>query len=664
MSFGELVLDDRTFQSLVDEARRRISEKCPEWSEHNVSDPGITLIETFAWMTEQLIYRLNRVPEKLHLALLDLLQIELAPPSAAEVDLLFRLAGPIEDPLTIPARETEVNVPGLADETHVFRVVKDFTIPCAKPSTLKLKRANTWTTLTVKNGVAHPTGDDEDAFSFPPRIGDAIYLGFRDSLAQLLMRVEVKGHQARGRGIEPQSPPLLWEASAGGEWLAVEVHEDTTAGFNQLGGTITLQIPPRTAVGIVDNVHRHWLRCRLTELTPAGKPSPRFTHPPRIESISAGPVGALLRAEQAMVIDGETLGDSDASPGQRFKVRRTPAMELREGETLEVCDPEDGRWKRWDLVDSFDESDMDDTHFRFHPAVGEVELGPSIHTRKQGWKQRGAIPTKGSRLRMTRYRYGGGAGGAVEANALSQLRNPIPGIGSVTNPLPATGGVDGEPLDRARDRAALELRTRYRAVTAEDYAFLACEDTVDVARACCLPPGPGEAVPVYILPAVVGPERFMTFEQLTAGEELLESVRTFLDLKRMVGTSVHVMPVPLRAVTVVTDVAIRRSAHALEVKQDIKHALECFINPLIGGGARDGCEGWGFGRPLNEGELYSLVQDVDGVDRVRTVRMYETDLRTPGAPSRTPAGAQITIKPCEVLCSATHRVRVGGSDED
>ena len=52
-------LDDRRFQDLVDEAKRMVQQRCPEWTDHNVSDPGVTLIETFAWMTDQLVYRLE-----------------------------------------------------------------------------------------------------------------------------------------------------------------------------------------------------------------------------------------------------------------------------------------------------------------------------------------------------------------------------------------------------------------------------------------------------------------------------------------------------------------------------------------------------------------------------------------------------------------------------
>jgi len=95
----EITLDDRHFQDIVNEARARIALSCPEWTEHNVSDPGITLIELFAWMTDMLVYRLNRVPDKLHLALLELLGIRLDPPTAASTDLRFRLGAPATEPV-------------------------------------------------------------------------------------------------------------------------------------------------------------------------------------------------------------------------------------------------------------------------------------------------------------------------------------------------------------------------------------------------------------------------------------------------------------------------------------------------------------------------------------------------------------------------------------
>jgi hypothetical protein len=66
-------LDDRSFADLVEEARRLIPTYAPEWTNHNPSDPGITLIEMFAYLTEMMLYRLNRVTEANQVKFLKLL---------------------------------------------------------------------------------------------------------------------------------------------------------------------------------------------------------------------------------------------------------------------------------------------------------------------------------------------------------------------------------------------------------------------------------------------------------------------------------------------------------------------------------------------------------------------------------------------------------------
>jgi len=90
-------LDDRSFQDLLDELRTRIPLYCPEWTDHNVSDPGITLLELFAWLVDILLYRLNQVPFKHHVRLLELLGIQLEPPRAAIAPLTFYLSAPQPD---------------------------------------------------------------------------------------------------------------------------------------------------------------------------------------------------------------------------------------------------------------------------------------------------------------------------------------------------------------------------------------------------------------------------------------------------------------------------------------------------------------------------------------------------------------------------------------
>ena len=57
-------LDDRTYDQLAAEARSLLPQYCPAWTDHNPSDPGITLLELFAFLMEAVIYQLNRIPER------------------------------------------------------------------------------------------------------------------------------------------------------------------------------------------------------------------------------------------------------------------------------------------------------------------------------------------------------------------------------------------------------------------------------------------------------------------------------------------------------------------------------------------------------------------------------------------------------------------------
>src|ERR1700712_639797 len=180
----------------------RISRACPEWTEHNVSDPGITLIEVFGGMTEMTIYRLNRVPDKLHVALLDLLGIRLDGPSAATASLRFRLSDAPAEPILIEGGGTEGGTPRTAhDESVIFQVDEDFTIPSMRPAAYVLQRHGQVKDVGVADGEARPTGSDQLAFGSPPRVGDALYLGFEDPLDRLIVEIEVDASMARGAGV-------------------------------------------------------------------------------------------------------------------------------------------------------------------------------------------------------------------------------------------------------------------------------------------------------------------------------------------------------------------------------------------------------------------------------------------------------------------------------
>jgi len=125
VSFPVPSLDDRRFQDLVDEAKRMIPQFLPEWTNHNVSDPGVALIELFAWMTDLTLYRLNQLPDRLYAAFLDLVGISPFPAAAAQVPLTFWFSTVPEEPVVVP---TGSEVASIGDDPIVFTTLHDLVV--------------------------------------------------------------------------------------------------------------------------------------------------------------------------------------------------------------------------------------------------------------------------------------------------------------------------------------------------------------------------------------------------------------------------------------------------------------------------------------------------------------------------------------------------------
>jgi hypothetical protein len=132
MSLPSPNLDDRDFAQLVAEARLRIQQSCPDWTDLSPSDPGIVLLELFAHLTETMIYRLNRVPDKAYIEFLRLIGLRLYPPAAAGVTLRFSLSQATDRPIEI-ARGTHVTVDHTeGGEPPVFTTTRTVTIPAGQ----------------------------------------------------------------------------------------------------------------------------------------------------------------------------------------------------------------------------------------------------------------------------------------------------------------------------------------------------------------------------------------------------------------------------------------------------------------------------------------------------------------------------------------------------
>lgn len=659
-------LDDRRFQQFVDDAKRYIQQACPEWTDHNVSDPGVTLIEAVAHMADQLVYRLNRVPEKNHLAFLDLLGITLFPPAAARADITFWLSAPQPEPVLLPSGTEVATGRTETEEAVVFATSADLTVvPCELAHFLRQESGG----APEERTTDIESGTDVAAFSAAPRVGDLLLFGLNAAVPNNVLVLELDS-RVDGVGVDPRQPPLVWEAwTASDGWLECEVEEDSTGGLNK-PGEVVLHMPAGHAVSRLGKHEAGWVRCRVVE---AVQGQPFYSESPTVRSTSAYTIGGTVRAAHADTVRDESLGESEGVPAQRLRLAHAPVVDrpplllqvaeggvandgVVEDEDAEGDENESG-WREWTEVSDFAASRAHDRHYTLDATTGEIAFGPAVRQPDGSVRHFGAVPPKGAAIRAVQYGTGGGRSGNVARSTISVLRSSIPYIARVENREAARGGVDGETVEEAKVRAPVTLRAQERAVTARDYEELARRAAPETARIACLAADSAEAgenaVRVLVVPqAVPDLGGRLRFEQLVPGEELLARVSGFLDERRPLGTRLAVGPPFYQGVTVVATLHAFRAAKAEEVRAKALDVLYSYLDPLTGGAHG---EGWPFGRPLRAGEIFAALQRVPGVELVDEVLLHPAD---PLTGRRGDATDRIELNPSALLFPFDHRVRV------
>ncbi|MDJ0770651.1 MAG: putative baseplate assembly protein [Ilumatobacter sp.] len=608
-------LDDRSFQDLVDDAKRLVQRRCPEWTDHNVSDPGVTLIETFAWMTDLLLYRLNRVPDRHFVKFLELIGVQLFPPTAANVEVTFWLSAPADQRLTIH-EQTEVATLRTPDEEPVeFATTADLHI----------------TPTSVANVASAPASDgvvrlhDEAlagrqpffCFAEPPAVGDVFLIGLDVAAPRHVVTLRFDC-DIEGIGVDPSSPPLVWEAWTGSDWERCDLERDTTGGLNR-PGDVVIHIPGGHEVTVIEGNPAGWLRGRVVE---SQYGQPEYSASPRILALEAFTIGGDADAVHATTIDEETIGVSEGVPGQRFRLQRAPVVP---GQDVVVEVSGDDGWSDWQAVTDFADSDPDDRHFLLDATAGEIVFGPAVRLPDGSMRNYGGVPAKGATIRVDRYRTGGGRHANVAAGAISVLRTPIPTVSRVVNRRSAVGGIDGEDLENAKTRGPIMLRTRNRAVTIEDYEQLARTAAPEIVRVrgVAAEDDAGSGVRILVVPAVADDATGrLRFEQLIPEEDSLRRIAEHLEQRRTIGARVVVEPPRYQGVTVVARVRARRRFAPDALRDDCLRALYDYFHPTRGG--PDG-DGWPFGRPIHVGEVYSVLQRLPGTDIIEDARLFAAD---------------------------------------
>jgi predicted phage baseplate assembly protein len=698
MPLPEPILDDLRFQKdLVDEARRRIIRYCPEWTDYNLSDPGITLIELFAWMTEMLIYRLNRVPEKNYIKFMEMLGIQLEPASSARTDLTFWLSTPFpiapeDDTVAVIAKGTEVATRRTEEEEEIiFTTDQPLTIRAPKLS--QLRRTEDF----HKNYL--PRLGIEIFYPFTrnnPQIGETFYFGFdeTENIRGHILRLTFDCERTQAVGVRREDPPLVWECSLGnGLWQEVPLstrpgERDTTGGLNNAAGSLVLYLPPSFNPDQVYGRNAYWIRCRLEQRRPE---QGMYTESPRIINVEAHSIGATTPATHAIIVYEEILGRSNGTPGQMFYLEHTPVLALQEGETIEVEEKRDGEivFVPWQRVDHFAYSTRYDRHFTLDTATGQLSFGPAIRHRDGLVRQYGRVPEAGRTIHFSHYRYGGGVVGNVPAERIQVLKSSIAYIDRVMNLRSAAGGRDQESLEEAKMRARQEIRSQDRAVTGQDFENLTKAATRVVARVKCNMPGqrngslPPGMLELLIVPSVLDSLESGDLSKLQLDETLRDRIRNHLDQYRLLTTTLRIREPSYLGVKVKAEIVPNEFSRPEIVRARVIEALTNFISPLVDRNKYldesidTDWEGWPYGRDLYVAEISSLIQRVPGVKHVIDVQLSQRKV-TPGQEALARAGEEagettapqalvdkkmIKVAPDTLLVSLDHEIEVVSLDE-
>ncbi|MCP4692443.1 MAG: putative baseplate assembly protein [Desulfobacterales bacterium] len=666
------VLDDRSFDDLVEEVLARIPAHTPEWTNPRPGDPGRTLVELFAWLTDTLLYRANLIPERQRLAFLRLLGVRMRPAVAARTILgvynddkkdmgahAIQPLAAVKGPVDFETR-SELTVLPVTAEVYCKRALcevekkemADLVLELKALHGLKEEAEPYITTPVFPGGAPVNEGFDMIAKTVDERLWLALLAPTPEGVEAATQTLGDDGKGGRrliNIGVMPtiETPalfeeigpraatPHVWEISFVNQQGKTAYHEldrieDGSAGLTRRG-------VQRLALPAVDFIGAPTNDVRSAPDAGVGDAPPRLDDPEKAARLVAWirlgpPKGAApqrmslswvglnaVEVDQRRTLFGRIAGVSDGSADQEFQL---PGVSVEE-ETLEIQVEAPGRgYAPWRRVDDLALAGRNDPVYRLDAEAGLIRFGDGV---------RGVVPAPDARVRVARMRAGGGGAGNLPPGSLGEIKakdlhgNPVSRL-KAFQPLPADGGEDAETLAEAERRIPALFRHGDRAVTGEDYARLAADAPgVRVGRVEVMP----GFKPHQRLADAPGVVSVMTLPYKEAARApnprpdrpFLETMHAWLDRRRVLGVELYVIGCKYVPVGLSVGINIRDGFGHDEVVNNVRDALHTFLWTLPPGGIEAG--GWPLGAPVWDRELEVVAARVPGVIRVNGIHLFE-----------------------------------------
>jgi predicted phage baseplate assembly protein len=582
------------YADLVDAVVDRIpTESGGAWTLHAPVDPGITLVELYAYLLDQRLYWLEQAPPALVRAIFILLGERSRHATAATTVMHLDGASRVRGGARLSLVDSETDVLFTTDSPlQLLPVTGVGVVAGGVDRSADIGTGRGIELLPADGGP----GEARLVLRLPNGIPPSAVGRHAGLLVRLDVPVAEIPPQWSADAVEvPPPAQLTWSYRQAGATTLRPLHvEDGTGGLRR-SGIVRFAVPQSweaepgdpTSFSIVVSTY-----------------SATFTSPPRLIDLVPNAVaarhasrGGVAAAELERQLDewlplpGRTLvlGAPDDVSDEPDSVR----LALRE---------RDERWHRWHAVEDLDFSSPADRVFTIDRAKGALRFGDGLT---------GRIPVPHGadgrpRVRLA-FRRGSGPRGNLGDGLLWEA--DVQGV-TARNAVPATGGADPETLDQATFRVREAVAQNERAVTQEDYEVLALTTPgVDIARAhvdvgghpgfpCTPVPG---AMTVYVVPQAPRHGAAVAEDDVAApvvDPGALQAVVERLDAARLVGTEVYVRSARYRAVRVAVTIG-SQPPDGGDLRARLTADFRTYLDPLVGGAG----DGWPFGEPLRPSAL-------------------------------------------------------------
>jgi hypothetical protein len=645
-------IDDRDHAALVRDTLALAAVHAPEWTHSGPSDPGVTLVELFAFMAESLLYRANLIPERNRLKFLQLLGIGLQPAQSARALVQFTNEGGERKTLTLPS-----GLPLLAGAVP-FRSEAGLDLPPVSGLVMfkRLSAVSDPALLDYYRQLYDATGRDLSGLNAEPQLYDSVALADlagpidlgRDTVdgalwiallappkATLADRLNAR-EQLAGRtlsiGLIPAPPetrarivpgvpatpapaltawcPLAQADGSGTPGRYRRLDAVSPRGFPDAPGLLQVSLPANASdIGF-------WPEAEPLEAGVGDLPPPltdealaeRLLGWLRIDGLAT--VGMPLdwagihcaEVSQRSRVERELLLPGDGSPEQRRSLSR--GQVLSDSLRLTVAG------QVWALSDELEAAPAEGLPgarlFALDAESGVIRFGDGAH---------GERPPAGAEI-AAGYDSSLGPEGNVAPGAIKLGPSLPPGV-KLGNPRAATGGMAAESAAQGEKRIPLVLRHRDRAVSADDFeAILRETPQADVGRVEVLPawhpelsPGlPGDQPGVVTCMVIPRVDPLRPNEPLPSAD-FINALCAHLAPRRLVTCEVLLRGPVYAGVWISVGVEPHAGQSVAELRERIKVALRAFLAPLPGAQGT----GWPLFKAVAALELATTVARVEGV---------------------------------------------------